>query len=100
MFGTKPLPPGKSLGCINAVEACGGTMSPLTQKLASLGCHGKYPANIERDLYKTLQLPVAPYWIEVPVRSQTNREDIEVKRIPMLLPHEMYHYLFDPSLDW
>jgi len=80
------------------VKALGGTMSTLTQKLARLGCSGKYPANIERDLYAALHLPVSPYWLEVPARSQVNREDVEMRRIPLLLPHEMYHYLFESLL--
>lgn len=81
------------------VQAHGGTMSPLTQKLSKLGCCGKFPANIERDLYRVLELPVAPYWLDVPARSQRDRQAIEIKRIPLLLPHEMYHYLFDPNLN-
>lgn len=71
-------------------------MSTLTQKLATLGCSGRYPSNIERDLFRVLEVPVAPFFVKLPTRAQSNREDIELTRIPMLLPHEMYHYLFEP----
>jgi len=74
-------------------------MSTLTQKLAKLGCSGRYPSNIERDLFRLLELPISPYFVEMPVRSQANREDIILKRLPMLLPHELYHYLFVPRLS-
>lgn len=74
-------------------------MHPLTRKLARLGCSGKYPANIERDLFRALNLPVQPFYVEVPVRCSTNREDVVLKHIPILLPHEMYHYLFEPRLS-
>ena len=56
------------------------------------------PANIERDLYTTLKLPVTPYWIEVPIRDPVDRTGLKMKRIPLLLPHEMYHYLFESWL--
>ena len=32
--------------------------SPLTHKIASCGSHGRHPQNIERDLYRALQLPL------------------------------------------
>lgn len=82
----------------NTGEAYGGTMSPLTQKLARLGCSGKFPNNVERDLFRALQLPVAPFFIKVPTRSPNNRADIELTRIPILLPHQMYHFLFDAEI--
>lgn len=78
------------------VQAHGGTMSGLTKKLAGLGAGGRYPGNIERDLYRVLNLPIAPYYVELPTRCQNNRESIVLSRIPMLLPHELYHYLFEP----
>ena len=77
-------------------EANGGSMSRLTEKLARLGNSGKYPNNIERDLYRVLHLPITPYYVEVPIWCQSNRRDIKTKRIPILLPHELYHYLFEP----
>ena len=77
-------------------QAHGGTMSGLTQKLASLGAYGRYPNNIERDLFRVLELPISPYYVELPTRSQSNREDVILTRVPMLLPHELYHYLYDP----
>jgi len=70
-------------------------MSTLTQKLAKIGGGGKFPSNMERDLYRVLELPIEPFHVDLPVRSQVNRKDIELKRIPMLLPHEMYHYMFE-----
>ena len=80
------------------MEAYGGTVSTLTRKLASLGSHGKYPNNLERDLFRALDLPIAPYHVELPVRCQINREDVVLKRIPLLLPHQLYHYLFETWL--
>jgi hypothetical protein len=79
----------------NLVEAYGGTVSTLTRKLASLGCKGKYPNNVERDLFRALEVPVAPYYVEVPTRCQTDREKVVLKRIPLLLPHQLYHYMFE-----
>ncbi len=73
-------------------------MSTLTQKLARLGCSGKFPNNIERDMFRTLQLPVSPYFVKVTLRCPENRKDIQLTRVPMLLPHEMYHYLFDTGI--
>ena len=70
-------------------------MSELTQKLARLGGGGRHPGNLERDLYRTLRLPVPPFYIEVPARCQKNRRDIILKRVPLLLPHEVYQYLFE-----
>ena len=77
------------------VEAYGGTVSTLTRKLASLGSHGKFPNNLERDLFRALELPIAPFYVDLPVRCQSNWEDIVLKRMPLLLPHQLYHYLFD-----
>ena len=71
-------------------------MSNLTQKLASLGNHGKHKQNIERDLFRVLNLPVSPYYVELPLRSQLNRAEVVLERVPMLLPHELYHYMFEP----
>lgn len=73
-------------------------MSGLTQKLATLGASGKCPQNIERDLFRVLKLPVEPFYIQLPTRCQSNREDVILTRVPMLLPHEMYHYLFESRL--
>ena len=74
-------------------------MSGLTKKLASLGAHGRYPANMERDLFRVLKLPVDPYHVELPTRCQSNRQDVVLTRVPILLPHEMYHYLYDAWLS-
>ena len=41
------------------------------------------------------ELPIAPFYVDLPVRCQSNREDIVLKRMPLLLPHQLYHYLFD-----
>ena len=70
-------------------------MSPLTHKFAALGAHGRYPSNIERDLCNLLRLPVAPLWVEVPIRSSSDRSTLELMKVPMLLPHEVYHYLYE-----
>ena len=54
------------------VEAYGGTVSTLTRKLASLGSHGKFPNNLERHLFRALELPIAPFYVDLPVRCQSN----------------------------
>ena len=33
------------------LKALGGSLSPLTQKIAALGTHGKFPGNVGRDLH-------------------------------------------------
>lgn len=73
----------------------GGEMSQLTHKMASLGKFGKYPSNVERDLTSLLALPVSPFWIDIPVRDAGSRSRIITMRLPLLLPHELYHYLHD-----
>jgi len=83
------------LGATGPVEANGGKMSPLTMKLARLGTSGKHPANIERDLHHALQLPVPIYWVDIPVRSDVDRKTVEVASLPLVLPHQYYHYLFE-----
>ena len=81
------------------LEAHGGSVSTLTRNLAKLGSSGEYPNNIERDLYRVLHLPIAPYYVVLRRRCLSNREDIELKRIPLLLPHELYHYMFEPCRE-
>ena len=79
-------------------QAYGSTLSPLTTKLARLGSSGKYPGNVERDLHRALELPIPVYWVEAPVRSLVDRRSVETAWLPMLLPHQIYHYLFDALL--
>ena len=71
-------------------------LSPLTHKFANLGAAGKFPNNIERDLSSLLKLPVTPVWINIPIRSATDRATLETMKVPLVLPHEMYHYLYEP----
>ena len=59
-----------------------------------MGGSGRWPNNVERDLVSLLKLPVAPIWIELPVRNDVNRKEIEVKKLPILCPHSLYDYLF------
>lgn len=80
-------------------QAYGGNMSTLTQKLARLGSSGKFPNNVERDLFRLLKLPVFPYYVKLPTRSSSNRSDLELREIPLLLPHQVYHFLFEPVLN-
>ena len=35
-----------------------GSCSRVAGLIARIGCHGKYPGNCERDLYRALSLPV------------------------------------------
>ena len=81
---------------INPGQANGSKLSPLTHKFANLGTAGKHPSNIERDLSSLLRLPVTPIWVEIPVRSAVDRSTLEVMKVPVLLPHEVYHYLYVP----
>ena len=78
----------------NSPKANGGQLSDLTVRMSKLGCSGRYPNNIERDLVTLLQLPVPFYWVEIPVRNEQNRKDVEIKKLPILCPHSLYHYLF------
>ena len=41
------------------VKECGGNCSSMTRAIAQLDCHGRYPANCERDLFRLLDLPIA-----------------------------------------
>ncbi len=36
----------------------GGSCSRVTRAIARIGCHGKFPGNCERDLWRVLSLPV------------------------------------------
>ena len=38
----------------------GGHYSSVTRAIARIGTNGKFPNNCERDLYRTLRLPVEP----------------------------------------
>lgn len=80
-----------------SLQAHGGKLSELTHRMASLGANGKFQNNIERDLANLLQLPIQPYWIHIPVKDPT-RKEVTSMRCPILLPHEVYHYLYEPSL--
>ena len=82
-----------------SLKALGGSLSPLTEKLAKLGSYGKYPGNVERDLHNALKLPIPIYWVELPVRSLVDRKSLETAWLPMMLPHQIYQYLFDPLLN-
>ena len=81
-----------------SLKALGGFLSPLTQKIAKIGSGGKYPGNVERDLHNVLNLPIPIYWLELPLRSLVDRKSLETAWVPMMLPHQIYHYLFDPLL--
>lgn len=74
-------------------EANKGGLSNLTRKIASLGNWGKWPQNIERDLTVLLQLPAAPLFLEIPVRSNINRKDVVMGKLPIIPPHALFHYL-------
>jgi hypothetical protein len=76
----------------------GGSLSPFTEKIAKLGACGKYPGNVERDLHNALEIPIPIYWLELPVRSLVDRKTLETAWLPMMLPHQIYHYLFEPLL--
>ena len=43
---------------LQLVQECQGNCSDLTKGIARLGSNGKYPANMERDLYRLLKLPL------------------------------------------
>ena len=69
-------------------------MSELTCKFAKLGKAGKFPNNIERDLSNLLKLPVSPLWITIPAKDQETRSKVTTMKVPILLPHQLYHYLY------
>ena len=76
-----------------SLEAHDGHLSELTTRMARLGCYGKYPGNIERDLCTLLESPIQSLWLEIPVRCEQNRRDIELKKLPVICPHLLYEYL-------
>lgn len=76
-----------------SLEAHDGHLSELTTRMARLGCYGKYPGNIERDLCTLLEIPIQSLWLEIPVRCEQNRRDIELKKLPVICPHLLYEYL-------
>lgn len=78
-----------------SLKANGSSLSPLTERMARLGASGRHPQNIERDLCKLLQLPLVPFWITIPVRAPDNRQTLTSLKMPVILPHELYHYLFE-----
>ena len=69
-------------------------MSELTCKFAKLGSSGKFPNNIERDLSNMLKLPVSALWISIPTKDLETRSKVTTMKVPILLPHEVYHYLY------
>lgn len=80
------------------VKECGGNCSSMTRAIAQLGCHGRYPANCERDLFRLLDLPIEPFFIKIPVRDRSkvpgaSRRVVQL-RVPIILPHEILHYMF------
>ena len=81
------------VGCCFSLEAHGGHLSDLTSRMARLGCSGKYPGNIERDLCTLLEIPIQSIWLEIPVRCEKNRKDVELKKLPVICPHLLYEYL-------
>ena len=81
---------------VDLLQANGSTLSNLTHKFAALGAHGRFPNNIERDLSNILKLPISPIWIDIPIRSPEDRSTLQLMKVPILLPHEVYHYLHEP----
>lgn len=79
----------------NLLKEHGGEMSELTLKFAKLGSCGKFPNNIERDLSNLLQLPLNPLWVQLPIRDPSSRNKIILEKFPILLPHQIYHWLHD-----
>ena len=45
-----------------ALEAGWEHCSSVTRTIAKLGCYGKFPGNVERDLFNALSLPVEPWY--------------------------------------
>ena len=57
------------------VKECRGNCSSMTRAIAQLGCHGRYPANCERDLFRLLELPIASshlLWVYVLISTSRN----------------------------
>ena len=73
-------------------------MSELTCRFARLGSSGKFPNNIERDISNLLKLPVTPLWITIPAKDQETRSKVTTMKVPILLPHQLYHYLYASCL--
>ena len=71
----------------------GGELSELTIKMSKLGKSGKYPNNIERDLSNLLRLPLDPFYVTIPVRDPECRSKVTSMVVPMLLPHQLFHFL-------
>jgi len=69
-------------------------------KLASLGCSGRYPGNMHRDLLTWLGdlNVVKPFQCNIQVKVQKPRKTtLAISTVPMhfLLPHEVFHHIYD-----
>lgn len=42
-----------------------------------------------------LDLCVPLFWLDIPIREQQNRSSIQVDWMPLILPHQLYHHLFE-----
>ena len=78
-----------------------GTLSNSTKKFANVGCHGRYPNNVERDYHRYirkqgLNAGLEPYFVDCQIK---NKSGVPTDgRVPLLLPHETVHtlYTLDP----
>jgi hypothetical protein len=74
----------------------GIALEPI-RMMASLGCSGKWPANIEREMHVRLlnlyNIDIEPYTAKMPLQGAADLVTRECD-LPCLLPHEIIHGLF------
>ena len=71
---------------------------------AALGAHGQYKGNASRDLATKLGEPSlpAPFYAQVPMvisKPAAVGATTEVLPFPILLPHELFAYIYNESKD-
>ena len=81
--------------------------SPLVASLGALGCHGRYPSNIERDLFthvarsfnNSATFPLGVCKVPVP-HLNLDHHGLHVSDVLVLLPHELWAYIYEakPSI--
>ncbi|CAE7221914.1 unnamed protein product [Symbiodinium sp. CCMP2592] len=74
-------------------EAGEDHVSEWTRKMSRIGCSGKYPGNCERDLFRALQLPIALYYVDIPILDPSDRKTTRNMQLPVILPHLTVEYL-------
>lgn len=76
-----------------------GISNPIMQKLASIGCHGVYPANCQRDIMSKFRIPKTdipePLIVKLPLLNVKKvPPEVEEVDFPIFLVQDMLHCLY------